>query len=137
MQFLLVETFIFILENYNNALIKGHMGSKMVVNLAGSGLCDSISIYDANPSAAENTISLVQSTVQDKVEVTAMDLATMSQQCSVIFSMLPNDIIVNDVSTHLLKSGSNNSNKFIHVSCSTISPTTSRSLEVIDAIEGF
>ena len=104
----------------------------MVFNLAGSGLCDSISIYDANPSAAEKTIKLVESATQQNVALVnaTTDLDTMSRHCSVIFSMLPNDIIVNDVSSQLLKSGFNNSNKFIHVSCSTISPTTSRSLEV-------
>ena len=104
----------------------------MVVNLAGSGLCDYISIYDANPSAAANTIRLVESETPQKVTLVnaTTDLDTMSRQCSVIFSMLPNDLIVNDVSSQLLKSGFDNTNKFIHVSCSTISPTTSRSLEV-------
>eukprot|EP01035_Chromulina_nebulosa_P039160 gene39160-52923_t len=84
----------------------GHMGSKMVVNLAGSGLCDYISIYDANPSAAANTIKLVESETPQKVTLVnaTTDLDTMSRQCSVIFSMLPNDLIVNDVSSQLLKS---------------------------------
>jgi 3-hydroxyisobutyrate dehydrogenase-like beta-hydroxyacid dehydrogenase len=63
---------------------------------------------------------------EDRIE----DLAS---KCSVIISMLPNDAAVNHVSDLILK---NSSIDTVHISCSTVSPTTSRKLAEIYKAQG-
>lgn len=49
----------------------------------------------------------------------------MAKNCSVVLSILPNDTATKDVSERLLK---NSLPTLCHISCSTVSPTTSRAL---------
>lgn len=49
----------------------------------------------------------------------------MAKNCSVVLSILPNDSAAKDVSQRLLENAASN---FCHISCSTVSPTTSRAL---------
>jgi 3-hydroxyisobutyrate dehydrogenase-like beta-hydroxyacid dehydrogenase len=64
--------------------------------------------------------------LKDRIE----DLAS---KCSVILSMLPNDAAVNQVSDLILK---NSVADTVHISCSTVSPTTSRKLSEIYRSQG-
>lgn len=56
-------------------------------------------------------------------------------RCDTIISILPNDDVLTSVSTELLKDSSHTTN-FTHISCSTVSPTTSRGLQKIYANAG-
>lgn len=73
----------------------GHMGSKMVQNLAQDG--HHVVVYDRSSQAVQKVVSANSSKVQEG------SIADISQKCSVIFSMLPNDEIVESVSNELLK----------------------------------
>ena len=100
----------------------------MVFNLSSSGLCNKFYIYDKDADTAINVANVVSSaSATSSIEVATIE--SIRKKCDVIFSMLPNDIIIKAISTELLESGGGN--KFIHISCSTISPTTSRALAVI------
>jgi 3-hydroxyisobutyrate dehydrogenase-like beta-hydroxyacid dehydrogenase len=105
----------------------GHMGSKMVENMARDG--KSLLIFDRDSKAAQKIVS---------GKIQAGDVSAISQQCTVVFSMLPNDKAVEDVSAALIEANksSKSNNKFIHVSCSTISPGTSRKLVAVHADAG-
>ncbi len=94
----------------------GSMGSKMVENFRASGY--SLKIYDVNANAMKNLShgSIVSSSIKE-----------IAESCSVVFSILPNDEILTDVSEKLMQYKTE-SNNFTHVSCSTVSPATSRSL---------
>jgi 3-hydroxyisobutyrate dehydrogenase-like beta-hydroxyacid dehydrogenase len=74
-------------------------------------------IYDVNPAA-------VQSLVGEGI--TAASLKDIASSCDAIFSILPNDDVLTTVSEELIK---NSDRSFVHISCSTVSPTTSRGLQ--------
>jgi 3-hydroxyisobutyrate dehydrogenase-like beta-hydroxyacid dehydrogenase len=98
----------------------GHMGSKMVANLQKDGY--NLLIYDKNKTTLRQVGDAHSS---GGVEV-ASSIEEIAEKCSTILSILPNDVIVDDVATTLLtKSKQEN---MLHISCSTISPTTSRDL---------
>lgn len=94
----------------------GHMGSKMVARLAEDGKF--LMVYDKNPESCQKIVD---------ERVRASSIEEICGSCNVIISMLPNDKIVQDVSHQILKNTSGK--QVIHVSCSTVSPTTSRALE--------
>ena len=94
----------------------GHMGSKMVKNFVSDG--HKVLVYDANPAILEQ--------IRSKDISVSSSVGEIAKTCEIVFSMLPNDEIVTKVATELLQS--NTSNNFIHISCSTISPSTSRRL---------
>lgn len=98
----------------------GHMGSKMVANLRKDGY--NLLIYDKNKATSRQVASANNS---EGVEV-ASSVEEIAEKCSTILSILPNDIIVDDVATTLLNKSKQEN--MIHISCSTISPTTSRDL---------
>lgn len=99
----------------------------MVFNLSTSGLCDNFFVYDKEECVATNVANVVsKSSSSNTIKVSTID--EISKKCNIIFSMLPNDSIIKAISSELLENGT--VNKFIHVSCSTISPTTSRALAV-------
>lgn len=50
----------------------------------------------------------------------------VAEQCDFVISMLPNDAVLREVSAELL--ANSKSASLVHVSCSTVSPTTSRAL---------
>ena len=102
----------------------GHMGSKMCANMSRDG--KKLLVYDNSITAVNNVCNN-----NDINATAAKSIEEIGEKCSVIFSMLPNDAAVKSVSNSLLKgSNSNNSNSkyLLHVSCSTISPVTSRGL---------
>ena len=94
------------------------MGSKLVENYRHEGF-KSLLVYDLNEQAVNATLApgVKPATIQD-----------MANKCDAIISILPNDEVLSKVTNELLSS-SNSGNKFVHISCSTVSPTTSRSLE--------
>lgn len=67
----------------------GHMGAKMVENLSKDGR--EIIVYDANQSAIDKVLLTAKNTNKS---VTTLTLEEMSQKCSIIFSMLPNDKVL-------------------------------------------
>eukprot|EP01038_Epipyxis_sp_PR26KG_P007328 gene7328-9988_t len=97
----------------------GHMGSKMVQNLAKDGR--SIIVYDKDENAMSNAIKLGNNISSGSIEL-------IRNNCKLIFSMLPNDKIVKNVSEELLASSKLSQHPFLHISCSTISPETARYL---------
>jgi len=102
----------------------GHMGSKMVANMVRDG--KKLLVFDNSTDA----VSRVVNADGNKGKVAAVKaVGDIGSQCSVVFSMLPNDKAVNAVSESLLSGrGTNKNSSFVHISCSTISPVTSRSL---------
>ena len=99
----------------------GHMGSKMVRNMAKDG--KKMIVFDASDDAINSVVSSSEGKV---VKGSLQDIAS---KCRVVLSMLPNDAIVADVSHQLLKAASEGTNaNILHISCSTISPTSARKL---------
>ena len=96
----------------------GSMGSKLVDNYRHEGF-KSLFVYDLSEKAVNAVLA---------PGVTPSTIADMAKQCDAIISILPNDEVLSDVTDQLL-SASSDSNKFVHISCSTVSPTTSRSLQ--------
>ena len=109
----------------------GHMGSKMVANFnkeSSSLLDNGILIFDRDAQAINKTIEISDYSNNVKPSRSVEDIAN---QCDVIFSMLPNDAVVDEISNSLINYSKGSGNKFIHISCSTISPSTSRRLKVL------
>lgn len=123
----------------------GAMGSNMVSNLTSQGR--SVIAYDVNKQAVQNIASKevviavrwYQSAIpfDNRAFLHSDDqesVASVVQKSSIIITMLPNDKIVTDVSNTILESAS--SRKIIHISCSTISPVTSRLLKDAYSLRG-
>jgi len=91
------------------------MGSKMVENMKRDGR--HLLVYDASPDVTKKVACCPEIKAASSVE-------QIANSCDVVFSMLPNDKAVSSISEQLL----NGSNNTYHISCSTISPVTSRSL---------
>ncbi len=118
------------LHNSNNTIGfigLGHMGSKMVDNMCNDG--KNFLVFDRDGGA-------IQKVVGDKVKGGTVE--SISQKCTVVFSMLPNDKAVEETSAALVEANkaAGSGNKFIHISCSTISPATSRKLVSLHAEHG-
>lgn len=96
----------------------GSMGSKLVENYRHEGF-KSLFVYDLDDKAVNNVLA---------PGVTSSTIGDMAKQCDAIISILPNDEVLSNVTGQLL-SVPNNGNKFVHISCSTVSPSTSRSLQ--------
>ena len=103
----------------------GQMGSKIVAKFKEDG--KNFRIYDANQSSIEQ--------LADQKQVHASSLKDMAANCDLIISILPNDSVVSDVSNQLLSHKPAN-RSFIHVSCSTISPVSSRKMETTHKDKG-
>jgi len=120
------------------------MGSKMVLNMQrdGQALC----VYDMDSVAVAKVVAdaraaAVAAQAKNMHHVMASPtVASMASECSVVFSMLPNDAAVVGVSETLLEHRSKSSRQadasFLHVSCSTISPVTSRRLAAMYKEQG-
>lgn len=93
----------------------GHMGSKMVHNISSDG--HQLVVFDTNH---ETSRALQSDTVQ---AVTSIE--EVAEKCSTVITMLPNDTAVQSVSDILFE---HSQPGFIHIGCSTVSPTTSRKL---------
>ena len=95
----------------------GHMGSKMAANIAKDKGIDILG-YDKDPSVMNDAMNLSSA-------IKEASLDEIAEKCDVVISMLPNDAVVRVVSEVLLNKGKKG---LTHVSCSTVSPTTSREL---------
>lgn len=73
----------------------GHMGGKMVENLSKDGR--KIMVYDANKEAVNKVVA---ASASGNKSVSAASLDEMSQKCSIIFSMLPNDQVLSNQAIH-------------------------------------
>jgi 3-hydroxyisobutyrate dehydrogenase-like beta-hydroxyacid dehydrogenase len=94
----------------------GHMGSKMVNNFSKAGKV--LQVFDRDRTIAERSI-------QENISYSSLE--DISTSCDLVFSMLPNDLAVEEISQTFLNNNKNGVKK-LHVSCSTISPNTSRKL---------
>jgi len=102
----------------------GHMGSKMVANMVRDG--KKLLVFDNSADAVSKVINAKDN--KGKV-FAAKAVGDIGAQCSVVFSMLPNDKAVTAVSESLISGrGTSKNSSFVHISCSTISPVTSRGL---------
>lgn len=102
----------------------GHMGSKMVANMVRDG--KKLLVFDNSADAVSKVVTAKDN--NGKVAA-AKTVSEIGAQCSVVFSMLPNDKAVTAVSDSLISGRDTSKNSsFVHVSCSTISPVTSRGL---------
>jgi len=102
----------------------GHMGSKMVANLSKEGR--KVVVFDASAEAVMRTLEMPDLSPS----VTSGSIADIAATCEVVFSMLPNDAIVSSVSDSLMSGSKESGNTFLHISCSTISPSTARALAI-------
>lgn len=94
------------------------MGSKMVANLSKDGR--KIVAFDQNSDAVKAVVS---------EHVRGGSIESIAANCNVVFSMLPNDKIVEETSRKLFAAAKDAGNTgIVHISCSTISPMTSRAL---------
>lgn len=104
------------------------MGSKMAYNIASDclGYNEVIQVYDRNPDVVEQALKV------GKGHLVSASLEDIANGCDVVFSMLPNDLAVKAVSSVLLAEGKEG---MTHISCSTVSPVTSRALAEEFAVE--
>jgi len=106
------------------------MGSKMVKNLADDN--NNLIVYDRSLQSVQAVIKANPNHVKDG------SIATIGEKCDIVFTMLPNDAVVEDVSNHLLAGNKGHSGpKKIHVSCSTISPELAKKLTTKHSEHGF
>jgi 3-hydroxyisobutyrate dehydrogenase-like beta-hydroxyacid dehydrogenase len=96
----------------------GHMGGKIAVNIAADKKCR-ILAFDRDSDVLSSVVT------SSDGSVVASDMSEIASDCDLVFSMLPNDAAVSAVSSELLSHGKKG---LIHVSCSTVSPNTSRRL---------
>jgi len=98
------------------------MGSKMVAHLKSEGYT-SISVFDNNKSAAKK----ISKDLGSDVVVASKSVKNIGATCDIVLAMVPNDAAITEVSEQLLsakrKAGSP---RLVVISCSTISPLTSR-----------
>eukprot|EP00439_Symbiodinium_sp_Y106_P078693 s1447_g17.t1 len=90
----------------------------MVTNLTKAG--ESLIIFDRSHAAAE--------AVAGEAVRAATSVAEVAQNAEVVFSALPDDNVLQAVSSELLPALAARGGRPIHVSCSTVSPGISRSL---------
>ena len=103
----------------------GSMGSKLVSIFRDEG--KDILAFDINSASIDD---LLRESKGSKGEVKAASIKEIALKCSHIISILPNDDVLNSVSDELIETASTSpSSCFVHISCSTVSPTTSRALE--------
>lgn len=106
----------------------GHMGGKMATILSADR---DVLIFDQKAEAVDQVLRGVPSvTVEKKHSIRSASIQDIAAQCEIIFTMLPNDTVVSSISSQLLSAALPSPSKsFLHVSCSTISPATSRLLD--------
>lgn len=109
----------------------GKMGSGMVHNLAAAG--HNLVIYDVNSSTTEALAATTLPEGSGSLTAAATPAEVMAMSTSgVVLSMVPNDKCLNDVvlGTDGLAAGASvaPASPMLHVSCSTVSPFTSRDL---------
>jgi 3-hydroxyisobutyrate dehydrogenase-like beta-hydroxyacid dehydrogenase len=134
----------------------GHMGNKMVKNLADDG--HHLLIHDRSKQAINATLDINKS-YNDGPRIKDAAIASIGEHCNIIFTMLPNDAVVEDVSQALLAKHASTAaaaastassapippssgaaaakGKKIHVSCSTISPELAKKLTKKHEEHGF
>jgi 3-hydroxyisobutyrate dehydrogenase-like beta-hydroxyacid dehydrogenase len=104
----------------------GQMGSKMTANLLEDGY--TLHVHDANIKAMDEVVAANQASGS---RLTAHALVkTLVPNTQVIISILPNDAILKEVAKEILAVSVAHKQPVTHISCSTVSPTTSRDLEL-------
>lgn len=106
----------------------GQMGRKM----ASKCLEDkrSLRLYDVSAQALQQSLALAKSGGYESLVSASSSLKDM-KSCDAIVSILPNDKIVQQTARELLDvyKSIQSPSRLVHVSCSTVSPVTSRELE--------
>lgn len=110
------------------------MGSEMIKNMVKDGR--DIYAYDKSATAVDNLKRKLVDLDGMKGNLTKASLEDIGKSCSVVVSMLPNDTILKAVTAELLESAKVTKNSFTHVSCSTVSPVTSRALSEVHKENG-
>jgi len=105
----------------------GKIGSGMVGNLAQAGA--TIVAFDRDASA------LAAVAEQQESVSAAADIAEVAQRASVVLTALPNDAVLQIVVDELLPALALHSSP-VHISCSTVAPSTTRALEQKHAAKG-
>jgi len=118
----------------------GAMGSKMALNLLQDK--NSVVVYDRDPQAIATTLQqLSKEKIVGCAASGAKSIAELvidpAAPCSVVFSMLPNDDILEAVSNEMLQYKPHNVSQPVHISCSTISPALARKLQVAHQAAGW
>uniref|UniRef100_A0A7S2SSK4 6-phosphogluconate dehydrogenase NADP-binding domain-containing protein n=1 Tax=Rhizochromulina marina TaxID=1034831 RepID=A0A7S2SSK4_9STRA len=100
----------------------GNMGSALAQNLADAGC--RIFVHDRDPAVTQSVASAVAGTACSSV-------AEAVSESDVVMSIVPNDEALTEVvegDSGMLEAARNRSAPLLHVSCSTVSPFTSRKL---------
>mmetsp|Transcript_12492 Transcript_12492/g.24823 ORF Transcript_12492/g.24823 Transcript_12492/m.24823 type:complete len:338 (+) Transcript_12492:66-1079(+) len=101
----------------------GKMGEAIAKNLVAAG--HSISMFDVNQE------NLAKIAAEDPANLKASRcVREVAEECSTVVTMLPNDKVLNHVCREegLVDALASSHDKSLHVSCSTVSPYTSREL---------
>ncbi|CAE7266939.1 yfjR, partial [Symbiodinium pilosum] len=96
----------------------GKIGSGMVINLIKGG--ESLIVFDPSSAAAK--------AVEGEAAKAVASIAEVAHDARVVFSALPDDNVLQAVSSELLPKLAARGDRPIHVSCSTVSPSISRAL---------
>mmetsp|Transcript_4767 Transcript_4767/g.9558 ORF Transcript_4767/g.9558 Transcript_4767/m.9558 type:complete len:338 (-) Transcript_4767:51-1064(-) len=102
----------------------GKMGEAIAKNLVAVG--HNVSMFDVNTSNVEKIAA------SDPSNLTALpSVREVAESCSTIVTMLPNDAVLKHVclSEGMIDTMANAHSSSLHVSCSTVSPYTSRELD--------
>ncbi len=103
----------------------GHMGAKMAANVAATQ-GRTVYVYDTSEDAVKACCDQAAVLESNGDIVGTSSAAELVQQCSTVISMLPNDAALTAVTEASILPHMNTNG--IHVSCSTVSPHTSRML---------
>ena len=92
---------------------------------------NNVFIFDKNTTVKDALVQELRAINQPSVQIHAAEsVEHVAANCAVIVSILPNDKIVSSVSDDIMKGSTHAASPFhTHISCSTVSPSTSRRLE--------
>eukprot|EP01035_Chromulina_nebulosa_P019027 gene19027-24847_t len=89
-------------------------------------------VYDINEDSINQLIQKYPNNISN-----GKSISDIAKKCSIVISILPNDKIVADISNELIDNVELDKEiPFIHISCSTISPLTSRHLDSVYKSKG-
>ena len=97
------------------------MGRNMVMNLIENNHAN-IHVFDVQPEA----VSTLTEQCKPGSIVPCSSISELSSKSSVVFSMVPNDKVLREVVDELVTDSASPSSSQLHISCSTVSPNTSR-----------
>merc|ERR1719367_1273003 len=103
----------------------------MVGNLARAGA--NVVAFDRDAAAVE---ALAAASTATAVVGAAASVTEIAQQASVVLTALPDDAVLRAVSNELLPALAARGGGAVHVSCSTVAPSTTRALAEAHAAQG-